>query len=203
MKKRKIRTKTKQNSFLWIIVLVLGIWASCYFIHQKVEAPAKIQENQRALFIEKVGRSAQKVEQERPIHIYPSVTIAQAILESDWGKSELAVKYHNLYGVKDPNGNKKILTKEFENGKWKKVDAPFKIYSSEEESIEDHADKIQYGTSWNSLQYQKVWQAKSYEESARALQSSGYATDPEYAAKLIKLIRQYNLNKYDIYPRGK
>lgn len=54
------------------------------------------------------------------------------------------------------------------------------------------------GTDWNTDHYGPVLQAKNYEQAAWALQNQGYATDPNYAEKLIALIKQYNLNQYDL-----
>ena len=53
------------------------------------------------------------------------------------------------------------------------------------------------GTSWDSSHYQAVLSADNYVEAAQALQQRGYATDPNYAQKLISLIKTYNLDKYD------
>lgn len=53
------------------------------------------------------------------------------------------------------------------------------------------------GTTWNGNQYAKVLASNDYKEAAYALQESGYATDPDYPEKLIRLIEQYDLNQYD------
>ncbi|MCA9765040.1 MAG: glycoside hydrolase family 73 protein [Carnobacterium sp.] len=131
--------------------------------------------------------------------ILPSISIAQAILESDWGKSELSVKYNNFYGIKGSNPDQTTVmnTKEFVNGEWIEIKAPFKVYESWQESMEEHARLLVFGTTWNTNQYATVVAAINYKEAAFALQKSGYATDPEYPVKLIALIEQYNLNQYD------
>ncbi len=131
--------------------------------------------------------------------ILPSISIAQAILESDWGRSELSVKNNNFYGIKGDNPNKTVMmnTKEFVNGEWIEIKAPFRKYDSWQESMDEHARLIVYGTTWNANQYSTVLAATEYKEAAYALEKSGYATDPDYPVKLIRLIEQYNLHQYD------
>lgn len=148
-------------------------------------------------FIKNIGPIAQKVD--RDYALLPSITIAQACLESDYGQSELARKYNNLFGVKsaNPNVSQVLETKEFVNGKWIKVKARFQVYDSYEASIRAHARLFQVGTTWNQDQYQHVLSAKDYKAQAHALVKDGYATDPEYATKLIDLIEQFKLYQYD------
>jgi flagellum-specific peptidoglycan hydrolase FlgJ len=64
-------------------------------------------------------------------------------------------------------------------------------------SVQDHASLIANGTTWNADQYAPVLQAKTYREAAQALQDCGYATDPDYANKLIAVIEQNTLYNYD------
>lgn len=131
--------------------------------------------------------------------VLPSITLAQAILESNWGKSTLGSKYHNLFGIKAGPTERKVHleTQEFENGVWKTILADFKVYDSFDDSLEDHTKLFIHGTSWNKNQYQRVLEAKDYKEGAKALQESGYATAPNYEEKLIELIEQYELYRYD------
>lgn len=160
------------------------------------EAQAKLLRQKKA-FIKKIGPIAKQVD--KSYDLLPSITIAQACLESDYGQSELSQKYNNLFGVKgtNPNTSAVLTTKEFVKGKWISVKARFQIYDSYEASIRAHARLFQNGTSWNSKQYQHVLKAKNYQAQAKALVTDGYATDPDYASKLISLIEQFNLDKYD------
>lgn len=130
----------------------------------------------------------------------PSISIAQAILESDWGQSDLAAQYNNLYGVKGGEYPYTVAlpTQEYADGEWVTVEANFKVYDSWSSSIEDHAQLMREGTSWNPDQYREVVEAPSYREAAYALQRAGYATDPGYPEKLIGLIEAYGLDKYDL-----
>ena len=131
--------------------------------------------------------------------ILPSISIAQAILESDWGRSELSVENNNFYGIKGDNPDKTVMmnTKEFVNGEWIEIKAPFRKYDSWQESMDEHARLIVYGTTWNENQYAGVLAATNYKDAAYALEKSGYATDPDYPGKLIRLIEEYKLNQYD------
>ena len=154
----------------------------------------KIEDVKKEEFVEKIAPIAQ--DEQRKYHIFASITIAQAALESNWGQSELATQYYNLFGVKSDTGGL-MTTKEYVNGQWIVVRARFAIYQSWRESIEQHTALLVNGTSWDSSHYQAVISANNYEEAAQALQQKGYATDPNYAQKLISLIKTYNLDKYD------
>ena len=154
----------------------------------------KIEDIKKEKFVEKIAPIAQ--DEQQKYHIFASITIAQAALESNWGQSELATQYYNLFGVKSDTGGL-MTTKEYVNGQWIVVRAQFAIYQSWRESIEQHTALFVDGTSWDSSHYQAVLSADNYVETAQALQQRGYATDPNYAQKLISLIKTYNLDKYD------
>lgn len=138
------------------------------------------------------------IETYRKYNILPSITIAQAILESGWGKKRIG---NNIFGIKAGSGwNGKTITSvttEYKNGKWVSETAVFRDYDSVAQSIEDHAKLV--GT---APRYEAVRNAKDYKEAARALQEAGYATDPKYAEKLINIIEQNNLTVYDIGQGG-
>lgn len=163
---------------------------------QKKEAQAKLLRQRRA-FIKKIGPIAREVDQS--YDLLPSITIAQACLESNYGQSALAQKYNNLFGVKssNPNTSAILVTREYVKGKWINVKARFQIYDSYDASIRAHARLFQNGTTWNHKQYRHVLAAKDYRTQAQALVQDGYATDPNYADKLINIIQQFDLEKYD------
>lgn len=126
--------------------------------------------------------------------ILPSISGAQAILESNWGKSKLALKANNLFGIKgEYNGESlTVETKEFVNKVFKIVDATFRKYPSWSESITDHSAFFT-STEWRKTNYAAVVGETDYKKAAQALSDAGYATDPDYPAKLIKLIETYDL----------
>ncbi|WP_155286473.1 glycoside hydrolase family 73 protein [Lacticaseibacillus zhaodongensis] len=152
---------------------------------------------QKQAFIQRLAPYAQTLRVD--YGVLPSITLAQAILESDWGTSKLSSDYHNLFGVKASSSQpgQELTTREWVNGQWKTVTARFRVYSDDYASMRDHALLLDNGTSWNTHQYQTVIAASDYQTAARALQTSGYATDPNYASKLIAIIQKYQLNKYD------
>lgn len=132
--------------------------------------------------------------------ILPSVVIAQAILESDWGKSGLALQANNLFGIKgDYNGQHVTMpTREYVSGKWTEIQANFRKYPSFKESISDHADLFLNGVSWDHDHYRNIIGEKDYKTAVEYLYQDGYATDPGYAKKLTDLIEQYHLDHYDV-----
>lgn len=133
--------------------------------------------------------------------ILPSITIAQAILESNWGKSTLTQEANNLFGIKLGVGwegeSHQSKTLEYHDV-W--IEDEFRKYESWQDSIDDHADFL-----IQNPRYQKagIFEAKTYRTQAQALQEAGYSTaqDEEghfvYAQRLGELIRQYNLQLID------
>lgn len=135
------------------------------------------------------------------LKILPSVTIAQAILESNWGRSSLAVEAKNLFGIKaskDWTGEvyRKTTKEQKPTGEVYTIEADFRKYGSFKESIKDH-DNFFTSTPWRIQNYKAVLEAKNYKTQAQALQACGYATDISYAKKLISLIERLGLQQYD------
>lgn len=148
----------------------------------------------QAQFINKIGPLARK-EEERT-GILASLTIAQAILESGWGKSGLTVKGNALFGIKaGSNWSGKVYnakTQECYDGvSFTEITAAFRAYDSWEESIKDHSRLLT-----DLKRYEKVVGEKDYKKACREIQAAGYATDPNYANKLIRIIEKNNLNRF-------
>ncbi|MCL2676573.1 MAG: glycoside hydrolase family 73 protein [Streptococcaceae bacterium] len=148
-------------------------------------------------FIAEIAPLAQSAESK--YGILSSITLAQACLESDFGQSGLSAKYHNIFGIKAYGDVPTVTlnTQEFENGQWITIKGQFRVYDSYEQSVMGHSMLFTEGTTWNPNQYASVLNAKDYKTAAHAVQNSGYATDPDYATKLITLIEKYHLNQYD------
>lgn len=148
----------------------------------------------RQQFIEEVGPMAKTDSQQSKV--LASVTIAQAILESDNGNSRLASEGKALFGIKANTGwQGKIwtgTTLEYYDGKRKQIVAGFRAYNSWEASIKDHSNFL-----IKNKRYQAIIGEKDYRAACKALQTAGYATDPNYASKLIQLIETYQLTRYD------
>lgn len=149
-----------------------------------------------AEFISRIAPYA--VEDMKRSHIAASLTIAQAALESGWGRSGLTVKANNLFGIKGsgPAGSIAVRTTEYMNGKPVQVAAAFRAYNHWGESVADHSALIIGGVSWNRSLYSKVIGSDG-KKAAREIAAAGYATDPNYAAKLIQIMNAYNLYQYD------
>lgn len=201
------KRKSKKVAFRWpdlilavLLITLVSVQTIKWIDHHVQETPKVEQTSQtksRQAFIKQLVPSAQK--QQRQYHVFASITLAQASLESDWGTSELSQKYHNLFGIKSSDPNSPLLTtKEYVNGQWITVKARFAAYNNYDESISAHTQLFVNGTGWDSGHYQAVINAENYQEAARALQSKGYATDPDYAQKLIDLIKEYHLDQYDL-----
>lgn len=144
-------------------------------------------------FIDTIKNSA--IEQYKKYNILPSLTIAQAMLESANGKSGLCLKANNLFGIKTKKGwtgkTFSWLTSEYINNRKVYVTCKFRAYDSIEDSIEDHSKFLL------SSRYYLVRKAKDYKKACLAIQKCGYATSPTYAYKLIALIEKNKLQKYD------
>lgn len=119
-----------------------------------------------------------------------SITLAQGLLESNAGRSTLAVKGNNHFGIKCHKDWKGKTMKHDD-------DAPqecFRVYNSPAESYRDHSDFLRYYDRYKFLFSYKTTDYKSW---AYGLSKAGYATDPKYSEKLIDLIETFRLNRYD------
>ena len=119
-----------------------------------------------------------------------SITLAQGMLESGNGLSELAVKGNNHFGIKCRNNwkGKKMYYDDDRRGEC------FRKYPSPEQSYRDHSDFLRYRDRYKFLFDYKITDYKAW---ARGLKKAGYATDPAYPSKLINLIEEYKLYEYD------
>nr|WP_262350328.1 glucosaminidase domain-containing protein [Limosilactobacillus fermentum] len=126
--------------------------------------------------------------------VLPSVTAAQAILESGWGQSALATEANNLFGIKGSyNGQYVIMsTAEYGSGGYYYVNAEFRKYPSFYESVVDHGYFLYSNSRYSNLLHQT-----SYATVTSLLQSDGYATSPKYASSLNNVITTYGLQSWD------
>lgn len=140
---------------------------------------------------------APAVEVSRQTGIPHQLIIAQAALESGWGEKEIRQENgqpsYNLFGIKATPGWKgktaEITTTEYINGVAKKVKAAFRVYQSYSDALKDYGETLV-----NNSRYQNVISAETPEQAAKALQDGGYATDPQYAKKLISIMQQIKNN---------
>jgi flagellum-specific peptidoglycan hydrolase FlgJ len=143
-------------------------------------------------FINEVAPGALAAQQQYGIPA--AVTIAQAIDESGWGRSQLAAQDNNLFGIKGagPAGSVVRPTQEYENGQFVTVNAQFRVYRNVAQSITDHGLLLATGSSYR----QAMADRRSPDAFANAL-TGVYATDPNYGTNLITIMRQYNLYRFD------
>lgn len=154
--------------------------------------PVNPNESQKE-FIESIGAAA--VRYYPQYKILPSLTIAQAILESGWGKSGLAA-YHNYFGMKHVEGCGtsyvvKSTQEQLPDGKYITIDARFRAYRTREEGIKGYYDFLQYP------RYQNLAGVTDYVTAANLIREDGWATSLSYSQNLQRLIVQYCLTDYD------
>lgn len=145
-------------------------------------------------FIKMIGKAA--VAEYPRFKILPSLTIAQAILESNWGKSMLSQRAHNYFGMKAGSGWKGATysaktQEQTPAGKPFTINAAFRAYGSVAEGIRGYYVFLQYP------RYQNLKGVTDYKEACRLIKADGWATDVKYADKLVSLIEKYGLTKYD------
>lgn len=128
------------------------------------------------------------------IGIDPRYLVAQAALETGWGKSVMrnpdGSSSHNLFGIKATGnwqgGEARAITSEFRGGQFVKETAAFRSYDSYQDSFHDLVSLLQNNNRYKDA----VGAADNPEQFARELQKAGYATDPDYARKIISIARQ-------------
>ncbi|MBF0406518.1 MAG: glycoside hydrolase family 73 protein [Candidatus Riflebacteria bacterium] len=142
-------------------------------------------------FVALLGPAAREVY--RRTGVPASVTLAQAALETGWGESTIG-SAKNLFGIKGrgPAGSITVPTREYVNGRTITIRDTFRKYNNWMESIEDHA-KLLNGPIYRAAQQYK----NNPDQYARAIHRCGYATDPNYATTLIRLMKDYNMYQWD------
>lgn len=142
-------------------------------------------------FVSRLLPAAQRASQE--CGVPAQLIMAQAALESGWGRREIRADdgraSFNLFGIKASKDWKgrvaETTTTEFVNGVSQKTRAAFRAYDSYEAAFSDYAKLI-----GNNPRYANVRAARTPDEAAQGLQQSGYATDPQYSGKLIRIMKQ-------------
>jgi flagellar protein FlgJ len=148
------------------------------------ERPAHVE-----AFVSQLRGPAQRVAARSGIPA--ELIVAQAALETDWGRRQIktgsGADSHNLFGIKAGSrwqgATTDVLTTEYEQGEPRKQVERFRVYPSYEAAFHDYAQLIQ-----RNPNYAGVHQAGNASQAARALQDGGYATDPQYAQKLISVM---------------
>jgi len=126
-----------------------------------------------------------------------SITMAQALHESNLGTSNLATKANNHFGIKCKHywkGDTYYHKDDDLNAQGKLIESCFRAYSSSLDSYVDHSNFLKNSSHYMHLFFLDKY---DYESWAKGLQKAGYATDKKYAEKLIKKIVDYNLAELD------
>lgn len=146
-------------------------------------------------FIQKV---AEKVKKYAPLYgiCVHSPIIAQAIIESGWGKSGLASKYHNYFGLKCGSSWKgksvNMTTKEeYKVGTMTNIRDNFRVFDDFDDGIRGYFEFINYS------RYANLKGVTSPEEYCRRIKADGYATSSKYVDNIMRVIRDNKLTRFD------
>ncbi|HIW61073.1 MAG TPA: sporangiospore maturation cell wall hydrolase GsmA [Candidatus Stackebrandtia excrementipullorum] len=154
--------------------------------------------NQQA-FIDSAGSSAKPSQEEYGVPA--SVTIAQAILESGWGDSGLAKKANNYFGMKCHDKQTGPIavdcmetdTRECNDDECWDTTAWFRVYDSVADSFSDHGRNLH-----ENPRYEKAFDHTDDADAfIREVHKAGYATDPKYTDKIVGLMKQYDLYRFN------
>ena len=143
--------------------------------------------------------------------ILASVSLAQFILESGYGKTELAQKANNCFGMKKSlsgntwsgstwDGNSVYTKKTQEDdgtGQLYTVTADFRKYPCVEDSIGDHSAYLLGAKNGSKLRYAGLNGCTDYKKAIQIIKDGGYATDTSYVSKICSIIERWNLTQYD------
>lgn len=184
---------------VFLAVLVLGIFSPLY-AHRATPSANKTEKvsYNKSEFFADIAPTIQEAAEAYGVR--PSLVIAQAALESDYGQNLLAVKYHNLFAVFAQLGNKPVTLKykRYFVNEWQTEIGQFAVYKSWDDAIYDYFDLLKSGKIRNSEgAYDVMVSNKGYKKPAQALQDMGFSSDPNYASKLIAIIEENDLTTYD------
>lgn len=202
-RKRNIKKYIRNNYKRYISIIgVIGSIVIMYNMTKDIENSQKeeiVLDSRKVDFIDSIEKGAK--ENYKEYGIFPSITIAQAILESGWGQSELTKDAKNLFGIKADNSWNgeyvEVITTENYNDK---EIAKFRKYNNLNDSIKDHGSFLIENKRYED---HGVFKAKNYKEQAIALQEAGYSTKKDengqliYAQMLINIIESNSLDTLD------
>lgn len=129
------------------------------------------------------------------IYCYSAI-IAQAIIESNWGKSELSAKYFNFFGLKcgsnwDGKSVNMTTKEEYTRGSITTIKDNFRVYSDVADGVKGYLRFI------NTKRYANLKNVYDYKTYIQNIKADGYATASNYVATLVKTVEKYGLNQYD------
>ena len=147
-------------------------------------------------FIDKIAPIVVVENEKRGNPLFSSVIIAQAILETGYGTSTLMLRANAVFGLKAFDDYKgkvySARTREVYNNNSILIEAKFRAYDSLVESVSDYFNLI-----CKTSRYRKALTAETQEQCIQAIIEGGYATDPNYVNKIMKLIEVNDLTRFD------
>lgn len=185
-----------------IVAGIVGVGA------ETVEDAAKLSAMNQSEFVEWIGQLAS--EDMKSSGILASVTAAQAILESAYGKSELALNALNLGGMKASlSGNtwksawngriyRKETAEQLDDGSYISIKADFRLYPSVAAYLADHSAYLSGAKKGNELRYKGIVDCRDYRKAFQILKDGGYATSHNYVDNLCKVVEKWNLTRFDV-----
>lgn len=175
---------------------------------ESTEDAAKLAAMSQAEFVEWIGQLASA--DMKSSGILASVTAAQAILESSYGKSELALNALNLGGMKaELSGNtwksawngriyRKETAEQLDDGSYISIKADFRLYPSVAAYLADHSAYLSGAKKGNELRYKGIVDCRDYRKAFQILKDGGYATSHNYVDNLCKVVEKWNLTRFDV-----
>lgn len=172
-----------------LVLLLTMCWAFAAF----ASLPKSEEKSPSDLYLEKYAGYA--VEEMHRSGVPASITLAQGMLESNYGRSELAVNANNHFGIQCHSSWTGDKYKSMDSGQMR----DFRKYETVLGSYQDHSQFLS-----GNKRYKGLFELdrSDYKGWANGLQKAGYAEDPAYAAKLISVIERYGLDKYDVMSQG-
>lgn len=176
----------RSNKNIILVLAVAAAVSSCSV--RKPEVSPKVSDANTGSYIDKFKDLA--ISEMKRTGIPASITLAQGMIESDYGRSRLAVQANNHFGIKCHNDWKGPTITHHDD----KRNECFRKYRKAEESYYDHSDFLKSGSRYKFL---FDLDRTDYKGWARGLKKAGYATNPDYANMLIRKIEENELWKYD------
>ena len=167
-----------------------------YFEYGKSASPKTLRENYtNEEFIQVMAYYIRKYSAQYGIKVNSGI-LAQAILESNWGRSTLSAKYHNYFGLKaGPYWTGKsvnmVTQEEYVPGTYTNIRDNFRAFNSLEEGVRGYFEFTKFPN------YAKIKTATTPEEYLTYIKQAGYATSSTYVQNTMRVVQTYNLTKYD------
>ncbi|MCI5774936.1 MAG: LysM peptidoglycan-binding domain-containing protein [Aerococcus sp.] len=184
-------------------VCAIAAYQSFAATHEVSAAPNGATYDISNPFLNKIAGPASELAGQNDL--YASVMMAQAVLETGWGSSQLSQEpYNNLFGIKGNYNGASVNFNTLEDdgtGNYYQINDGFRQYPSVRESLQDYVSLIRGGISGNPYFYSGVWKSNttSYRDATAAL-TGRYATDTSYGSKLNSIIETYDLTRFDQGP---